>query len=512
MKKHIVMPVLLLAILIISSCSESDPFLDSSACYQLKRANYKINVDSMYTYPGDTIYNSWLKSYNARLQSQTRALSLEDDAFFSKQYIVKSTETTLLYGKNYIYPGAILEGNSIIDQKYVPVFVNNRNPITVSMTLTHNTPKHTSQTINSPTYSKLDDYVKDMVVDGNFSQNQKFMFQSKRFSFYDEIKSAFGTNINTRKLFSSRKETSTSEEHKIVKSTGMYVKFFQSSFVVNMDIAPLSNEPVKGKTEFEPVYVSSVTYGRLGIIVFETEETYEFAETCMKKEIDRIFYHKTTTLNEKEQLFFDTTDFKVLIIGADSDYAVQTIKGYGQFLNLIYNSTFTEHSYGVPIACSFSYANSHALVETEFENTLVLQPLFVYIDNKDITNNHAEYTGYSRHSPVYLRFYEDREKTKTGRPYTDIVFEIEKTVNEVRYYTEQKKWPMISSELKNTKERSLVRNIKFDTNLFIGNEIHSYIMDGPEPGGMGQSYYRWEGIQKDCSYNLLDSPFFIKIY
>ncbi len=82
MKKHIVMLVLLLAVLIISSCSESDPFLDSSACYQLKRANYKVNVDSMYTYPGDTIYNSWLKSYNARLQSQTRGLCQNADTTF----------------------------------------------------------------------------------------------------------------------------------------------------------------------------------------------------------------------------------------------------------------------------------------------------------------------------------------------------------------------------------------------------------------------------------------------
>lgn len=512
MKTHITLTVLLLTVLIISSCSENDLILDNSICNQLKKADYKVSIDTMYTYPGDTIYNNWVKFYNSRLQSQSRSLSLEDDAFFSKQYIVKSTETTLLYGKNYIYPGAILEGNSIVDQKYVPVFLNNRNPITVSMTLTHNTPKHTSQTIYSPTFSKLDDYVKDMVVDGNFSPNQKFMFQSKRFSFYDEIKSAFGTNINTRKLFSSRKETSTSEEHKIVKSTGMYVKFFQSSFVVNMDIAPLSDELVKGKTEFEPVYVSSVTYGRLGIIVFETEETYEFAETCIKKEIDRIFYHKTTTLNEKEQLFFDTTDFKVLIIGADSDYAVQTIKGYSQFLNLIYNSTFTEHSYGVPIACSFSYANSHALVETEFENTLVLQPLFVFMNNENTTNRYLDYGGYYRNSSVYLNFYEDRAKTKTSRPYTDIVFEIEKKVSEVRYYTEQKKWPMISSEFKNTNERSLVRNIKFDTKILIGDEVHSYIMDGPEPTGPKQPYYRWEGIQKDCRYNLLDSPFFIKIY
>ena len=170
------------------------------------------------------------------------------------------------------------------------------------MTLAHNTPKPTSRTIEAPTFSKLSDYVVEMVTDGNFEQNQKFMFSYKRFSFYDEIKTAFGTNINTRKLFSSKSESSTEYRDKIQKSTGMYVKFFQSSFTVNMDIAPLSDQPIQGKSEYEPVYVNSLTYGRLGIIAFETDESYEFAETCIKKEFDRIFSKKTTTLNKEEEL------------------------------------------------------------------------------------------------------------------------------------------------------------------------------------------------------------------
>ena len=95
----------------------------------------------------------------------------------------------------------------------------------------------------------------------------------------------------------------------------MYVKFFQSSFTVNMDIAPLSDQPIQGKSEYEPVYVNSLTYGRLGIIAFETDESYEFAETCIKKEFDRIFSKKTTTLNKEEEKFFENTEFKVLIIG-----------------------------------------------------------------------------------------------------------------------------------------------------------------------------------------------------
>lgn len=213
----------------------------------------------------------------------------EDEAFFSKKHTVTSTEATIYHGRNYIYPGAIIEGNTISKANYLPVFVQDRNPITLSMTVKHSPPKPTSRTIVKPSNSKIDDYVKEMAYGADFSQNERFMFQYKRFTFYDELKQAFGTDIDTRKLFSSHSESNSTESYKIMETTGMYVKFFQASFTVHMDIAPLADGPIQGTSGVPPVYVSSVTYGRMGIIVLETDKEYEFAETCIKKEFDRIF-------------------------------------------------------------------------------------------------------------------------------------------------------------------------------------------------------------------------------
>lgn len=176
-----------LAVLLLCSCTnelvENNPKRNNSM--SLVKYENIIGIDSTYTYPGDSLYNLWLTSYNNREKDAltTKSLSPEDDAFFNKKHIVKSTEAMLLYGRQYIYPGSILEGNSISDQKYVPVFLQNRNPITVSMTLSHKKPKHTSRTIKNLNLSKFNDYVKEIVVDGSFQQNEKFMFQQKRFTF-----------------------------------------------------------------------------------------------------------------------------------------------------------------------------------------------------------------------------------------------------------------------------------------------------------------------------------------
>ncbi len=478
----------------------------------LPRYNNVVRIDSMYAYHGDSLYREMVSDYNNMPESEvtTRALSPEDHAFFSKAMIVKSTESTLLYGKNYIYPGSILEGNSISEQQYIPVFVNNRNPITVSMTLSHNTPKPTSRTIASPTFSKLSDYVKEMVVDGNFSQNERFMFQFKRFTFYDEIKSAFGSNVDTKKLFSSKKVSTTEYEEKIMKSSAMYVKFSQSSFTVNMDIEPLANQTVQGNTIYEPVYVSSVTYGRLGVLAFETDESYEFAESCIKKEFNNILFNRTSTLTIQEERFFENTDFKILIIGADSDYAVQTVKGYPAFLNLIKNSHFTEHSYGVPITCSFSYANTHGLVEIEFDNSVFVEPLFVRVSNESSSYNMMDNGNYTSSNDMYLNFYKDRAKTTVATPYIDIAFDIDYYENTTFYIPDLIRWPMVSMNSTSREEKIKMRNIQLKNRLYVGRNHAYYESTGPFPS-FDQPRYSWSATEYYCRYSLRSSPFFLII-
>nr|WP_315402506.1 thiol-activated cytolysin family protein [uncultured Sphingobacterium sp.] len=487
---------------------------------------YRINIDSSYAYQGDSLYKSMAREYHTKPTNEVKikrskakggqksnvGMTPEDDAFFSKKHTVKSTEAMLYQGRNFIFPGAVLEGNSISKQNYSPIFPPNRKPITVSMSLTHTTPKPTSRVIVNPTFSKLDDYVKEMAMGGSFKQNEKFMFQYRRFTFYDEIKQAFGTDVNTRRLFSSKSENSTSESHKILESTGMYVKFFQASFTVNMDIGPLADQAITGNSGEPPVYVNSVTYGRMGIIVIETDKEYQFAETCIKKEFDRIFYNKTETLTTEEKKFFEETQFKVLIMGGDSDYTVQTFKGYPHFLNLIFNSKFTETSFGVPIACSFSDANTHQLVETEFVNTTYIDPLYVKVSRENsVYEPDASSNNYRSSANIVLNFFKDRQKSKPAYPYTDIFFEVEKNESNCKMVANQLDWPEILMDCNSDSELLKLRNINISNRLSIGTELSSYESNGPEPSDPSEPRRNWSAIDHHLNYQLKSSPFFIVI-
>lgn len=487
------------------SC-EKEVYLTSSLDnHKMKKYDNKIIIDSSYIYHEDKLYSEILENYTKSVT--TKSLSPEDNDFFNRKIVTKSTEVVIPNKNSYIYPGAIFEGNCVSTFNFTPVFVNNRRPITLSTSLTHKTPRKTSKIIEEPSYSEFSDYVKDIVADGNFKQNDKFMFYHKRFSFYDELKEAFGTNINTSSLFSSRKESSNEYHHRIRKNTGLFVKFYQSCFDVTMNIEPLSNEKIEGKSGFEPLYVNKVTFGRSGILVIETNESYEFAEQCIKKEFDRIFSHKKTELEEKEIKFFNETEIKILIIGADSDYAVHTIKGYHEFLNMIKNSSFSEENYGAPISCSFSYANTHELAEIEFINYQQMEPLFVKfskIKTNGSSNNDGTY--YYRYN-VSLKFYKDRNNTPIGSLKYEIPILIDEYEIEYNYRTDPKNRGNIISEYKNNhNEKRILVTDKTSENL--DDEISYYEQSGPRPTGNDQMCI-WNATQYNKYYILRENLSFI---
>ena len=252
----------------------------------------------------------------------------------------------------------------------------------------------------------------------------------------------------------------------------------------------------------------------MGVLVFETEETYDFAEKCIKKEFERIFLNKSSTLTTEERRFFDQTDFKVLILGADSDYVVQSFKGYSHFLNLIYNSRFTQHSYGVPVMSSFSYANSHGLVETEFENTVYIEPLYVYVSRENIqsdTNTGNE--GYSYYDQMYLNFYSNRSKTKATIPYTDIIFNINMNEQTCNYFPDYSRWPKLEMNCTSKNEDTKIRNIDFKSRIYVGSNTTFYESSGKKPGSVPyKPVYVWDALGYSRQYSLYSSPFYIKIY
>lgn len=193
---------------------------------------------------------------------------------------------------------------------------------------------------------------------------------------------------------------------------------------------------------------------------------------------------------------------------------VKTTIGYSHFLNLIYNSKFTETSYGVPITCSFSYANSHGLVETEFINTIHIEPLYVKPsrENNSYLPDYSNKSDYHSSSQLYLYFYKDREKTKPSQPYIDIIFNISMFENKCNYEPNYKNWPMINANCTDKTERIIMRNIDFKSKIYVGYNSSYYESTGSMPMEPNEPMRMWNATEYTREYSLLNSPFYQIIY
>ena len=81
----------------------------------------------------------------------------------------------------------------------------------------------------------------------------------------------------------------------LLDKSGFYVKFYQTSFTLDMDVpnGSLVKDNNFDSEGIEPVYVSSISYGRMGILAIETNEKAEDAKRIINETFNKLFYKKT---------------------------------------------------------------------------------------------------------------------------------------------------------------------------------------------------------------------------
>jgi len=262
----------------------------------------------------------------------------------------------------------------------------------------------------------------------SFSQNGQLSYSIEQFSSYDELKVAFGSNVDTRKLFNKQSTSENQYDHMISKRTGIYVKFYQTSFTLDMDIP--NGSLVKNNNfddgGFEPVYVSSISYGRMGVLAIETDEYSEEALKVINTTFSKIFKKGESNLTTEELKLINSADFKLLLLGGNANTSVQTFKGYEAFVQHITQGTFTKESPGIPIFCSYSYLNDNSPVKTKFKFDIKKPPLYIELVREnsivypELGSPGSRITQY-RKSDFILKFYSSRSKMPViASPYINI--------------------------------------------------------------------------------------------
>ncbi|MYY46888.1 hemolysin [Elizabethkingia anophelis] len=263
--------------------------------------------------------------------------------------------------------GGVYNSTTLDNLNYTPISYP-LDPITVSYSFPSD---FIVDTIERPSLSSMRASVFKAMRAANFSGEQSlaFDYNIKQFSYYSELKIAFGSNVNIGKIFSIDISGS---NNKIKRTTGVFAKFTQKNFTIDMDL-PADGNIFKNNSDLaltngkNPVYISSVTYGRLGIISIESNASYNEVNFALKAALTAGIVNGSLNIDSNSKKILEESDLSVYLVGGRGTDAVQVIKGFAGFSNFIVNGgQFTPEAPGVPIYFSASHASDNSVYYTTF--------------------------------------------------------------------------------------------------------------------------------------------------
>jgi thiol-activated cytolysin len=276
-----------------------------------------------------------------------------------------------------IYPGALVKGESILDGTYTLIPAQ-RKPITISTSLTGS--DRVSIEVANPKLSTIREAVNSLMsqdydvppANMGFTIEQAYSEQQLDLSLRASYKGG-GVNVKAAFDFSNKK----------VK-TRLIAKFIQNYYTLDMD---LPNQPTDLFSDdvdralfgtFMPMYVSSVTFGRMALFTIESE----LEESDVRAKLDASYgLISAGASTEFDELKAKST-MKVYILGGSGSDAGAAINGFQDFKNYIQaGGNFSKTSPGAPIAYKLRYIRDNSIGKIVFSASYPIVTAIPRTDN-----------------------------------------------------------------------------------------------------------------------------------
>ncbi|ASZ09800.1 thiol-activated cytolysin family protein [Chitinophaga pendula] len=289
------------------------------------------------------------------------------------RWIVETREQVVLPDfEEIIYPGSIIKGSSVPGGTFDPVVGYDRKPITVGLSLVG---KNVTGTIAWPAWTSTIDFVNNALLSGvSGKQLASFSFDMQQITNYNEMKLTFGANVSVGSVFSVGINGTSM---KIKKKFGLTAKFIQKNFTLNMDI-PRDGQLINGTIDpaligqWSPVYVNSITYGRMGVVLIESDDNYEELSLAFKAAFNIGVVKGDVGVTLDQKAIINRASIKIFLVGGQGETGVKTINGYDEFKeHILKGGEFSANDPGVPLFFRLRYLSDHTLYKTNFNVDVV---------------------------------------------------------------------------------------------------------------------------------------------
>jgi thiol-activated cytolysin len=276
-----------------------------------------------------------------------------------------------------IYPGALVKGESILDGTYTLIPAR-RKPITISTSLTG--ASKVSAVVNDPKLSTVREAVNSLMSQSYDVPPANLAFTIE--DAYSEQQLNLSLRVSYKTGIANVKAGFNFSNTKI--KTRLVAKFIQNYYSLDMDMPSQPSDLFDGDVEqslfgtYMPMYVSSVTYGRMALFTIESE--YDAME--VKAVLNGSYQNITADSNNDFEKISAKSTMKVYILGGSGSTAGATINGFADFKKHVQEGgNYSKASPGAPIAYKLRYIRDNSIGRIVFSANYPITTTFPRTDN-----------------------------------------------------------------------------------------------------------------------------------
>ena len=290
-----------------------------------------------------------------------------------------------------IYPGALIKGESILDGSYLPIPAD-RKPITISTSLTGS--GQVSVTVEDPKLSTVREAINSLM-----SQTYDVPPANMGFTI-EQAYSESQLKLSLRASYSGVVDVSGGFDYsnKNIK-TRLIAKFIQSYYTLDMDLPASPADLFNGDVNqalfgiYMPMYVSSVTYGRMALFTIESE----LEETQVRAFLQGSYASVDASASTDFDELIASSTMKVYILGGSGADAGLTVDGFEAFKDYIKTGgNYSKNSPGAPISYKLRYIKDNTIGKMVFAASYPIRTAIPRTDNirLDVDVYLYEFTSY----------------------------------------------------------------------------------------------------------------------
>lgn len=325
MKKVFYLSLLIVAVLVTSCKKESAAIKFES----LKRVEF--------TDQGGTRIISEKKTGNTAYDEEEEKTRYEYLITVQHPYTIAPMSIVNETMSDIIYPGSIVRGDEFMNGKYAPVRMKNEfEPVELSVTLNGKDIKVSQSVL--PVLSKVRQARNDLIagqmnkIKGEFIP-AVYSYDSHEITTEASFKRTLKIHANIQVIGGIAKADFDYNSSNSSSSKKKYVMIAFRQYLYNMAIDPKHySQWIKGDIDtqdmgdYEPLYISSVDYGRTGYILVQTNESIEEATKTIKAALEvAIKWGKggvNVEYDSKFKSLFKENRIKIKIVGGPAELAV----------------------------------------------------------------------------------------------------------------------------------------------------------------------------------------------